>query len=155
MNSAAHSSFVYVTFIRTTPQKLWSALTGKEFMKQYWFGMHMEAEWKAGAPWRMVFADGHTADAGEVVEVDPPKRLVLKWRNEFKPELKSEGYSRCVMELEPTGEAVKLTITHSMDRPESKFIQAVSGGWPRVLSNLKSLLETGEAVLKGEHVRAA
>ena len=155
MNGTANSSFVYVTFIRTTPQKLWAALTGKEFMKQYWFGMHLESEWKPGSPWRMVFADGETADAGEIVEVDPPKRLVLKWRNEFKPELKSEGYSRCVMELEPVDEAVKLTITHSMDRPDSKFIHAVSGGWPRVLSNLKSLLETGEAVLKGQHVKAA
>jgi hypothetical protein len=68
---------------------------------------------------------------------------VLKWRNEFRPELKSEGYSRCTVELEPVAGAVKLTVTHVMDRAESKFIEAVSGGWPRILSNLKSLLETG------------
>ena len=155
MTSPSASTFVYVTFIRTTPDRLWSALTKPDFTKQYWFGMHQDTEWKVGSPWRLIFPDGRIADTGEIVEVDPPKRLVLRWRNEFKPELKSEGYSRCVMELEPVDEAVKLTITHSMDRPDSKFIHAVSGGWPRVLSNLKSLLETGEAVLKGQHVKAA
>ena len=140
--------FVYVTFIRTTAERLWSALTSPEFTKQYWFGMHHETDWKAGSPWKLVFPDGRTADVGEIVEVNPPRRLVLKWRNEFKSELKSEGYSRCTIELEPVGEAVKLTVTHEIDAPGSKFIEAVSSGWPRILSNLKSLLETGEAALK-------
>ena len=139
--------FVYVTFIRTTPEKLWSALTSSDFTKQYWFGMHHETDWKPGSSWRMLFADGQVADAGEIVEADPGKRLVLKWRNEWNPELKSEGYSLCTIEIEPVAAAVKLTITHVMDRDESKFIKAVSGGWPRILSNLKSLLETGELVL--------
>ena len=141
------TSFVYVTFIRTTPDRLWSALSDPEFMKKYWFGMHQEAEWKPGAPWKLVFSDGRVADAGEVVEVDPPKRLVLKWRNEWKPEMKAEGYSRCVFEIEPVETAVKLTVTHSIDREPSIFIEAVSGGWPKILSNLKSLLETGEIAL--------
>ena len=140
--------FVYVTFIRTTPEQLWSALTSPEFTRKYWFGVHHETDWKAGSPWQMVFPDGRVADSGEIVEIDCPKRLVLKWRNEFRPELKSEGYSQCTIELEPIGEAVKLTITHEIDHPDSKFIEAVSGGWPRILSNLKSLLETGEVVLK-------
>jgi uncharacterized protein YndB with AHSA1/START domain len=131
---------------------LWSALTNPEITKQYWFGMHQETDWKPGSPWRLVFADGRVADAGEIVEADPPKLLVLKWRNEFKPELKSEGYSRCAIEIEPVDGAVKLTITHVMDRGESKFIEAVSEGWPRILSNLKSLLETGDVVLKGRHL---
>jgi len=149
MARESSSTFVYVTFIRTTPEKLWTALTSPEFTKQYWFGMHQEvAAWKAGASWRLVFADGRVADTGEIVEVDPPRRLVLKWRNEFKPELKAEGFSRCTVELEPVDGAVKLTITHEMDRPGSRLIDAVSGGWPRILSNLKSLLETGELVLK-------
>jgi len=143
MTSPTASSFVYVTIIRTTPAQLWSALTSPQFTTQYWFGMHCETDWTAGSSWRLVFPDGRVADTGEVVEIDPPKRLVLKWRNEFRPELKSEGYSRCTIELEPMGGAVKLTITHAMDRTESKFIEAVSGGWPRILSNLKSLLETG------------
>ena len=140
--------FVYVTFIRTTPQRLWAALTDPNFTKQYWFGIHHESDWKAGSSWKLVFADGRVAYAGEVVEIDPPKRLVLKWRNEFKPELKAEGYSRCAIDLEPIADAVKLTITHQIDHPGSKFIEAVSGGWPRILSNLKSLLETGEVALK-------
>ena len=148
--SSSHaSSYVYVTFIRTTPQKLWTALTDPEFTKQYWFGMHQESNWKPGAPWRMVYPDGRVSDAGEILEVDPPRRLVIKWRNEWKPEMKAEGFARCVMELEPVdAAAVKLTITHSMERADSQLIHAVSGGWPKVLSNLKSLLETGEVVLK-------
>jgi len=91
-----------------------------------------------------VLADGRVADVGEVLEIDPPRRLVLKWRNEFKPELAAEGYSRCEMTLEPEGAAVKLTITHSIPVERAKFVEAVSWGWPRILSNLKSLLETGE-----------
>ncbi len=144
------NAFVYVTYIRTTPERLWTALTSPEFTKQYWFGMHQETEWKPGSSWRLVFPDGRIADAGEVVEVDPPKRLVLKWRNEFRPELKAEGYSRCTMEIEPVAEAVKLIITHAIEAPESKFVQAVSNGWPLILSNLKSLLETGELALKAK-----
>ena len=143
MSNAANSSFVYVTYIRSTPEKLWSALTTPEFMRQYWFDMHIESDWKAGSPWRLLFRDGRTADTGTVVEIEPPKRLVLEWRNEWKPEFKAEGAARCTMEIEPADAAVKLTITHSIERPHSKLIEAVSGGWPLILSNLKSLLETG------------
>lgn len=148
MSKTAQSSFVYVTFIRTTPERLWSALTSADFMKEYWFGCHLKTEWKVGAQWQLVYPDGRITDSGEIVELEPRKRLVLKWQNEFKPELKAEGLALCTMELEPVGDAVKLTITHTMDRPESKLIQAVSGGWPRILSNLKSLLETGQIVLR-------
>jgi uncharacterized protein YndB with AHSA1/START domain len=148
MADASNATFIYVTFIRTTPERLWSALTSPEFTRKYWYGTHQESDWKAGSPWRLVFADGRVADTGEVVEIDPPRRLVLKWRNEFRPELNAEGYSRCTLALEPVDGAVKLTVTHTMDRTESKLIEAVSGGWPQVLSNLKSLLETGEIVLK-------
>jgi uncharacterized protein YndB with AHSA1/START domain/DNA-binding transcriptional ArsR family regulator len=148
MTSDTNTSFVYVTFIRTTPETLWSALTRPDVTQQYWFGMHQQTDWKTGAAWRLVFPDGRIADTGELAEVHPPKRLVIKWRNEFKPELKSEGYSRCTIELEPMDGAVKLTVTHVMERAGSKLIGAVSGGWPRILSNLKSLLETGEVALK-------
>jgi len=146
MTDAAGTTFVYVTFIRTTPEQLWAALTSPDFMKKFWFGMHHETDWKAGSSWRLVFPDGRVADTGEIAEIDPPRRLVLKWRNEFRPELKSEGYSRCTVELEPLAGAVKLTITHVMARAESKFIEAVSGGWPKILSSLKSMLETGRAL---------
>ena len=138
--------FFYVTYIRTTPAKLWEALTTPEFTRAYWFGVTAESDWKPGSPWRLVFPDGRVADIGEVVEVDPPRRLVLKWRNEFMPELKAEGYSRATFTLEPEGDVVKLTVTHEIDRTGSKFIAAVSGGWPKILSSLKSLLETGAAL---------
>lgn len=142
------STFMYVTYIRTTPEKLWSALTDPAAMRQYWFGMHQESDWLPGSAWRLVFPDGRIADSGEVVEAERPRRLVIKWRNEFKPELKTEGYSRCTMELEPEKDTVKLTITHVMEHGDSRFIEAVSGGWPKIASNLKSLLETGQSALR-------
>jgi len=143
----ARSTFVYVTYIRTTPEKLWSALTDAEFMKQYWFGNHCESQWTPGSSWKNVNPDGRVTDAGEIVEAEPPRRLVIRWQHQDKPELKAEGESRCTMELEPVGTSVKLSITHTIERDPSKFIEAVSGGWPKVISNLKSLLETGAAVL--------
>jgi uncharacterized protein YndB with AHSA1/START domain len=115
-------------------------------MKKYWFGMNIVTDWKAGSPWKLVFPDGRVADAGDIVEIEKPKRLVLKWRNEFKPELHEEGYARCLMEIEQAGEVVKLTIIHELDDPVSKLIDAVSIGWPKILSSLKSLLETGTAL---------
>ena len=147
MSPSVESNFVYVTFIRTTLDKLWSALTDPEQMKEYWFGMHFKTEWKAGSDWQMLFPDGKVADAGEILAIERPKRIQLKWRNEFRPELKAEGFSVCTIELEPYGSSVRLSISHSIERAESKFIHAVSGGWPKILSNLKSLLETGELVL--------
>ena len=147
MNAANRSQFVYVTFIRTTPAKLWAALTDQQFIRQYWFGAVVESGWKKGSPWKMTGADGGLTDTGEILEIDPPRRMVIRWQNEWKPELKAEGPSRCTIELEPVESAVKLTITHAIERPESKLISAVSGGWPIILSNLKSLLETGEVAV--------
>ncbi|HUN53306.1 MAG TPA: SRPBCC family protein [Candidatus Sulfotelmatobacter sp.] len=139
----ANSRFLYVTYIRTTPEKLWQALTTPEFNRAYWFGTWQDSTWQAGASWKLLFSDGRLGDSGEVLEADRPRRLVLKWRNEFRPELHAEGYSRCTFEIEAAGEVVKLTVTHEIDRPQSAFIEAVSGGWPKILSSLKSLLETG------------
>ena len=147
MTDPATSTFVYVTFIRTTQEKLWSALTDPQTMKAYWFGAQQVCEWKAGAPWKLVQDDGRVTDAGEVVAFELQKRYVDKWRNEAKPELKAEGWSRCSIELEPAEGAIKLTVTHEIDCKDSKLIGAVGGGWPQVLSNLKSLLETGTPVL--------
>ncbi|MDE1959663.1 MAG: SRPBCC family protein [Xanthomonadaceae bacterium] len=144
----ADSTFVYVTYIRTTPAKLWSALTDAEFMKQYWFGMHCESRWTAGSSWKLVSGDGQVLDSGEIVEAEPPRRLAIRWQHQNKPELKAEGASLCRMELEPSGAAVRLTITHSIERDPSKLIAAVSGGWPKIISNLKSLLETGAIALQ-------
>ena len=142
------STFVYVTYIRTAPEQLWAALTDEEFIRQYWFGMRCHSQWTAGSSWKLVSADGQVLDAGEIVEAEPPRRLVIRWQHQNKPELKAEGNSLCTMELEPSGTAVKLSITHTIERDPSKFIAAVSGGCPKVLSNLKSLLETGSAVLQ-------
>jgi uncharacterized protein YndB with AHSA1/START domain len=85
------------------------------------------------------------------MEVEPGRRLVIRWRNEFRPELREEGFSRCTFVLEPVGTSVKLTVTHEMERPDSKFVQAVSNGWPHILSSLKSLLETGESLEETRH----
>src|SRR5580693_1529505 len=106
-------------------------------MKQYWFGMHCESQWTAGSTWKLVFGDGQIFDAGEIVEAEPRRRLMIRWLNQIKPELKAEGESHCTIELEPNGPAVKLSITHTIERERSKFIAAVSVGWPKVISNLK------------------
>jgi uncharacterized protein YndB with AHSA1/START domain len=140
------STFVYVTYIRTTPEKLWEKLTETGFTREFFFATTMESDLKVGSPWKQVAPDGTLLDSGEVVEIDPPKRLVLSWTNAYKPELNAEGASRMTYELEPNGEMVKLTVLHEMDRGQSKTIQAVSNGWPIILSSLKSLLETGESL---------
>jgi uncharacterized protein YndB with AHSA1/START domain len=140
------STFIYVSYIRAPRQKVWTALTDPEFQKQYWFGMHQESAWTPGSAWAMKFSDGRVADSGEVLESDAPRRLVLKWHNEMNPEMKAEGPSRCVYELEEDGGMTKLTITHSIGVERSRVIEAVSGGWPRVVSSLKSLLEMGEGL---------
>ena len=142
----ADSRFVYVTYIRTTPEKLWRALIEPEFTRQFWVGTWQESDWKPGASWRIMIPDGRVADSGEVLEIEPQRRLVLSWRNEFKPELRAEGYSRLTYELEQQGESVKLTVIHEIDKPDSKFIGAVSNGWPHILASLKSLLETGSSL---------
>ena len=109
--------------------------------------MNFETGWKVGSPWKLILPDGQVVDAGEIIEFDRPRRIVLKWRHERRPELTAEGYARCSIELEPQDGAMKLTISHAIERADSKLIEAVSGGWPRILSNLKSLLETGQIIL--------
>jgi uncharacterized protein YndB with AHSA1/START domain len=162
----AESTFVYVAYIRTTPEKLWSALTDAGSIKQYWFGVRCESRWTAGSSWKLVYPDGRNTDAGEIVEAEPPRRLVICWQHQDKPEFKAEGESLCTMELEAnreleangelgasgelraSGQVVKLSLTHTIAREPSNFIAAVSGAWPMVISNLKSWLETGSIVLQ-------
>jgi uncharacterized protein YndB with AHSA1/START domain len=147
MTEQGTSSFVYVTYIRTTPERLWAALTSPEFAQQYWRGAHPEAEWRTGGAWKLVLPDGRICDTGEILACEPQKRLSIRWRNEFRPELREEGWSLCTMEIERVDDTVKLTVTHSMERKGSKFIGAVSDGWLQIISNLKSLLETGSVIL--------
>jgi uncharacterized protein YndB with AHSA1/START domain len=145
------STFTYVTYIRTTPGRLWEALTTPDFIRQYWFGMDVTGDFRKGAKWKLTFTDGRIADEGEIVESDPPRRLAIRWQNRWKPEMEAEGVSLCTFTIEPVPDnakpVVKLSVVHSMEREGSKFIEAVSGGWPSILSNLKSLLETGEVVM--------
>lgn len=140
----ADSQFVYVTYIRTTRENLWRALIEPEFTRRYWAETWFESEWTSGASWRLMIPDGRIGDSGEILEIEPQKRLVLSWRNEFRPELRDEGYSRLTYELEEVGESVKLTLIHEIGRADSRLIDEMSGGWPHLLASLKSLLETGE-----------
>jgi uncharacterized protein YndB with AHSA1/START domain len=140
----AESEFVYVTYIRTTPEKLWQALIDPKFTRRFWAGTVQECEWKPGATWKLMAPDGRVADSGGVVEIDPPRKLVLTWQNHLFPEMTAEGFSRMTYELEAKGETVKLTLTHTIEKCESKLIKSVSNGWPHILASLKSLLETGE-----------
>jgi uncharacterized protein YndB with AHSA1/START domain len=107
VTDAGKSSFVYVTYIRTTPERLWSALTSQEFSQQYWRGAYPVADWKVGGSWKLVLPDGRVCDTGEIVVFEPSRRLGIRWRNEFRPEFKAEGWSLCTMEIEPVGDAVK------------------------------------------------
>lgn len=141
------SSFVYVTYIRTTPERLWSALTDKDFIPRYWFGVTLESDWRKDSPWRMVFPAGDPSAGGEVLEADPPRRLVLSWNHQSRPDFAAEITTRCTIQIDPVDSAVKLTILHESDKPGSLLIGAVSDGWPKIIANLKSLLETGELVL--------
>jgi uncharacterized protein YndB with AHSA1/START domain len=143
-----NSRFVYVTYIRTTAEKLWQALIDPEFTRRYWAQTWQDSEWKPGASWKLMIPDGRVGDSGKVLEIEPQRRLVLSWRNEFKPESRAEGHSRATLELETQGESVKLTVIHEIDKPDSKFIEAVSSGWPHILASLKSLLETGESLIE-------
>lgn len=142
----AESRFVYVTYIRTTPEKLWQALIEPEFTRKYWGQTWQESEWKVGSPWKNLMPDGVVADVGEVLEIEPGRRLVLSWSNEIRPDLKEDGPSRLTYEIQAHGDAAKLTLIHESETPLSRLIQAVALGWPAVLSSLKTLLETGEAL---------
>ena len=139
------NAFVYVTYIRTTPEKLWEALTQPEFQQQYFLGAQMQSGWTKGSPWKIVYADGRVTDSGEVLEIDRPRRIVIKWRNEFMPEVKADGYTTCTFTIEQEGDMMKLAVTHEADAPH-KLLEHVAKGWPLILSSLKSLLETGKGL---------
>jgi len=145
--SQAQSRFVYVSYIRATPERLWAALTQPEFTKQYWSGVSPISTWEKGADRQLVLESGRVADTGSILESDPPRRLVIQWLCHMREDFTAEGYSRCTIELEPMGDAVKLTIAHENDHPNSPFIyEGVGTGWPAIISSLKSLLETGEVL---------
>lgn len=135
--------FVYVSYISTTPQKLWSALTEGELTRQYWGG-EQSSDWKAASKWehRRNGPERKVAMVGEVIESDPPRRLVLSWADP-KDRDRRAAYSRVTFDIEPAGAQMRLTVTHEGLEPE--MLRNISGGWPLVLSNLKSFLETGRS----------
>jgi uncharacterized protein YndB with AHSA1/START domain len=135
--------FVYTTYIETTVEKLWQALTDGEFTERYWFGVRLKSDWKVGSSFEMVRGDGSVSDVGKVVECNPPRRLAYTFLN-VSDKYKSEFPALATFELEPYGKVVKLTLTHQGFSDGSKFLSAVSKGWPAILSNLKSILETGQ-----------
>jgi len=135
--------FVYVTYIETTPDKLWHALTDGDFTERYWFGARLRSDWKVGSTFEMVRSDGSVSDAGKVVEVDPPRRLAYTFVN-LSDKYRGDLPALATFELEPFGKLVKLTLTHEGFAEGSKMLPAISRGWPAILSSLKSVLETGQ-----------
>jgi uncharacterized protein YndB with AHSA1/START domain len=137
--------FVYVTYIETTPEKLWEALTSSEFSKRYWFGTEVRSDWNVGSPFALV-TNGKTSDTGKILEADRPRRLSYTFKHELFEEMRNEPATKVVFTLEPYGNIVKLTVTHEGFMEGSKLLGAVSNGWPAILSGLKSLLETGKVL---------
>ncbi len=135
--------FVYTTYIKTTPEKLWHALTDTKFTLSYWFGCSLHSDWKVGSPMQM-HRSGKVVNECVILESDPPHRLVYSWLSVFDPEMIKEQPSRVTFTLEPDGTSVKLTVMHQGFAEDSKTLPSISGGWPLVLSSLKSILETGK-----------
>ncbi len=134
--------FVYVSYIETTPEKLWEALTDGDFTQRYWFGIRLKSDWKVGSIFEMVRGDGTVSDAGRIVECDPPRRLAYTFVN-LSDNYKNEVPALATLMLEPYGKLVKLTLTHEGFQEGSLMLPAISKGWPAILSGLKSILETG------------
>jgi uncharacterized protein YndB with AHSA1/START domain len=139
----AKSTFMYVTYIAAAPETIWRALLEAEFTRQYW-GHDNVSDWKPGSTWKHQVADGTRAVrvVGEVIENAPPRRLVLTWADPADAADRSK-HSRVTFEIEPTGDVTRLTVTHDELEAGSEMLTAVTAGWPRVLSSLKSMLETG------------
>lgn len=138
--TSPNPEFVYTTYIKTTPEKLWAAITNPEFTRQYW-GQENISDWKKGSDWKHITPDGKTTKVvGKVVESIPSKRLVLTWAS---PESRADE-SQVVFDISVFEDMVRLDVVHSKLSP--KMAGAISNGWPRVLSSLKSFLETGKAL---------
>ena len=135
---------IYTTYIRTTPEKLWNAITNPEFTRQYWGGNENVSDWKPGSKWVHITSDEERAIrvTGKVVESVPLKRLVLTWAD---PDNEAD-VSRVTFEIEPIDDTVRLNVIHGDFKPGSDMVTRVSGVWPRELSSLKSFLETGKAL---------
>ena len=133
--------FVYVTYIETTPEQLWQALTDGDFTERYWFGHRIASDWTVGSTYRFT-KQGVPHSDGKILISDPPRQLAYTFDG-CSPESKRECTSRVTFDIEPSGGSVKLTVTHdNLDEGGVTYCE-ISGGWPMVLSCLKSLLENG------------
>jgi uncharacterized protein YndB with AHSA1/START domain len=136
--------FVYVTYISSSPEKVWNALLDGRMTAKYWQHENV-SDWKPGSRWehRAFDKDRTLRLVGRVVESSPPRRLVITWA-EPADEADGKKHSRVTFEIEPVRDVVRLTVTHDHFEPDSRMFQSIQEGWPKVLSSLKSLLETGE-----------
>ena len=142
-NTMTNPEFVYTIYIKTTPEKVWAALTTPEFSRQYWIP-GIVSDWKKGSKWNRLSEDGKKAVtmAGEILESTPPKRLVLTW---FDPSDPADD-SRVTFSIDAIDDMVRLTVIHGDFKADSNIAGKISIGWPRVLSSMKSFLETGKAL---------
>ena len=140
--------FVYVVYVRTTPRKLWNALIDAKMTKKYWQHENI-SDWKPGSKWehREFNKERSLRLVGKVVESSPPRRLVLTWAFP-SDEGHEEKYSRVTFDLEPMRGVVRLKVTHDLLEPGSEMLEGITDGWPKVLSSLKSLLESGKPLPK-------
>jgi len=139
------AQFVYVTYISSTPEKVFDALIAPEMTRKYWAHLNV-SDWKIGSPWKHENAEnGNTDLVGKVLESDRPKRLVISWAFPADKDNPAK-YTKVTFLLEPGTNAVRLTVTHEDLEPGSDMDRGIRRGWPVVLSNLKTLLETGSAM---------
>ena len=136
--------FVYTTYIETSAEKLWHALTDGDFTERYWFGHRAASDWKVGSLFRFA-KQGKPTIEGKVLESDPPRRLAYTW-DPCSTDAERERTSRVTFDIEPRGKVVKLTVTHDNLDEGGKPFRDISGGWPMVLASLKSILETGRVL---------
>jgi uncharacterized protein YndB with AHSA1/START domain len=138
--------FVYVSYIETTPEKLWEALTSSEFTRRYWFDTEVRSDWKVGSPFALAMG-GKVTDTGDILESDRPRRLSYSFKHELFEEMRQEPVTKVVFTIDPFDAIVKLTVTHEGFVEGGKLLGSISKGWPAILSGLKSLLEIGRAVV--------
>lgn len=144
MTEMTTESTVYVTYIATTPEQLWAALTSSEFTTRYFFGRTVESDWKTGSPWLLRMPDGRVDVTGEVRVSDPPRHLVVSWNVDWIAEKLPEAVVSYEIETVGGG-VVRLIMTESHPTPiPVALLEGGRKGWPMILSGLKSLLETGK-----------
>jgi uncharacterized protein YndB with AHSA1/START domain len=133
---------VFEIYIKTTPERLWEAITSEEMRKKYSFGVGTKSDWTQGSEYSAAVPGVIEIASGENLEVDPPRRLVQSFTAHWSEEVEHEGTSRVTWEIEPVGTSCRLRVTH--DQLGESANSELFGGWPMILSGLKTLLETGE-----------